>query len=503
MKTVFLSLFSCVGFAQTPAPDANPAFDVADVHVSRPGTKPLRGLQMPAGRSEFHAVTVLSLIEAAYGVGDDRVIGGPAWLDADKFDIYAKAPVAADRETRKLMLRALLADRFKLTLHLEDRPLPAFTLSLGKKLLMKPAADPGGEPHCEAGDVGGNSTTLACRNVPGPKVAETLGQRAQGYLTNRPVVDRTGLKGSYDFTLHWTWPAWLKVVPDGISFFDAIEKNLGLKLEAATLPTPCYVIDSASETPTPNAPGVKENLPSVTTEFEVVTIKQSAPGTELRARLLPSGLMEWRAMTLQRFIWMAWEKGPERILGGPKWLDSDKWDVEAIAGKDVGIDGVRVMVRAMLKERFGLELHTEERPLPVYALNAKRANKLEKADGLRSICNRSVESGLIVYTCTNTTMAELVEKLPTVAGAFQYLDHSVVDATELEGRYNFAFGWTPKQNLPRSASQTPPGAAPAAADPGGVTLFEGLEKIGLKLEQQKRPMQVVVVDHINQTPTAN
>jgi uncharacterized protein (TIGR03435 family) len=82
---------------------------------------------------------------------------------------------------------------------------------------------------------------------------EKIHQWANGYVTH-PAVDQTGLKGGYDFTLHWTSRGALDSTPDGIGAIDAVEKQMGLKLTAGTYPLPAMVIDSVNKTPSPNAP---------------------------------------------------------------------------------------------------------------------------------------------------------------------------------------------------------------------------------------------------------
>ena len=108
---------------------------------------------------------------------------------------------------------------------------------------------------------------------------------------------------------------------------------------------------------------------------------------------------------------------------------------------------------------------------------------------------------MATVTCQNTTMAQLADKLQGWAGA--YVTHPAIDSTGLEGGWDFAFSWTPRANFevrPEAAQQL----GGVSADPNGaLTLFEGLERIGLKLEQQKHPLPVVVIDQANQNPTEN
>src|SRR5208283_4982934 len=117
-------------FAQTA-----PKFEVADVHPS--GLAMNRYTLVSGGvlrgtRYDLRKATMLDMIRLAYGVDPDTVVGGPNWLEFDRFDIAAKAAAGSSPDAVRLMLQALLADRFKLVLKHETRPMPAFALSLGK-----------------------------------------------------------------------------------------------------------------------------------------------------------------------------------------------------------------------------------------------------------------------------------------------------------------------------------------------------------------------------------
>jgi len=111
--------------------------------------------------------------------------------------------------------------------------------------------------------------------------ADDLHNWAGGYLTS-PVVDQTNLKGAYDFDFKWTGKGDLaKAGADGISIFDCVDKQLGLKLEAKTAPLPVVFVDAVNEKPTPNAPGLDKALPPPPpAEFEVAILKPSSPDTK-------------------------------------------------------------------------------------------------------------------------------------------------------------------------------------------------------------------------------
>src|SRR5438477_8466142 len=124
-----VALVSAAALGQSPSA----AFDVADVHVSARTANPnMSGGILRAGRYELRKATMVDLIRNAYGVDADKVIGGPSWLETDRFDVIALAPPATSPETVKQMLQALLADRFKLTVHTDSKSLPTFVLTVGK-----------------------------------------------------------------------------------------------------------------------------------------------------------------------------------------------------------------------------------------------------------------------------------------------------------------------------------------------------------------------------------
>jgi uncharacterized protein (TIGR03435 family) len=127
--------------------------------------------------------------------------------------------------------------------------------------------------------------------------------------------------------------------------------------------------------------------------------------------------------------------------------------------------------------------------LPVFALVAgKDSPKLKASDGgARSQCDLLVADTGRSYTCRNTTMAQLAERLPDVAQA--YFTLPLVDLTELKGAYDFTLTWTPKIRGPRV--QVDQASTPA----GGVTVFEAIERqLGLKVEERKYPLPLLVVD---------
>src|SRR5262249_12223151 len=147
-----------------------------------------------------------------------KVSGGPSWLEMDRFDVFAKIPARTTAESRRAMLQALLAERFKLTTHNDNKPMSAWALTVAKKNEFK-ESDGSKDPKCDfqvlnqptAPPAPGTpiqipTIAFSCVNM----TMETFAARipdmpaAGGYLNNRLVVDKTGIKGSFDFNIRFT-----------------------------------------------------------------------------------------------------------------------------------------------------------------------------------------------------------------------------------------------------------------------------------------------------------
>jgi uncharacterized protein (TIGR03435 family) len=243
--------------AQTPA---DPAFEVASVKLNKSGDAGIGGFQ--GGTTEFRAMNVplRVLIGRAYGIRQDSgLIGGPAWLDTDRFDIVGKMP--QPNSPSMAMVRTLLADRFKLVTHRESRELPIYALvvarsdgRLGSKLHPSP---------CVAGRTP-NGTP--CGDTPGPGLFVGSGvalsiliDASLSSLVQRTVADRTGLTGTFDIDLHWLpdnppvgpQPDTPPPSPGDPPLVTALQEQLGLKLQSTTGPVDVLVIDHV-EHPTEN-----------------------------------------------------------------------------------------------------------------------------------------------------------------------------------------------------------------------------------------------------------
>jgi len=250
-----------VGQAAVPNPvqASGPAFEVATIKPVEPDAKAGRFIVMQ-GNNRFVAkhYTVKLMIAAAYDLNPKTVLGGPAWMDSDPYDITALTPgtVRPTRDEQMAMLRGLLADRFKLTFHREPREYSIYLLEEakgGEKL--KPSASAADDPPALISTVYPDHMLLPARNATMAEFTSLL-QRA---VLDRPVVDKTGLAGRYDFDLTWapdeTQFGGGVPVPSADApaapFFTAIEQQLGLKLEATRGPVNALIVDGV-ERPSAN-----------------------------------------------------------------------------------------------------------------------------------------------------------------------------------------------------------------------------------------------------------
>jgi len=172
------------------------------------------------------------------------------------------------------------------------------------------------------------------------------------------------------------------------------------------------------------------------------------------------------------------------------------------------------MMLSLLKDRFKMTYHTEDRPISAYSLTAGKI-KMTRADAAaRSWCKTANSlpgkppppPGMVSLICQNITMAQFADSLRALAGPL--LAWPVLDQTGIDGGWDFTLFFSPygTLNLAAAARGGEPGQPGngVASDPNNaITIFEAVEKLGLKLERQKRTAAVIVIDHLEQMPTDN
>jgi uncharacterized protein (TIGR03435 family) len=235
-------------------------------------------------------------------------------------------------------------------------------------------------------------------------------------------------------------------------------------------------------------------------QFDVVSVKPSAPDehNSFMMRNLPGGAVRFSGMPLRMLIMSAYDVKAFQISGGPDWISTDRWDIQA---KVEGVEGrltmpqQRPMLQALMADRFQLKIHKETREMPVYALLVdKKGTKLvEHTTG-----EVQVRSGNGMLSVKKHGMEWLAFWLA------QQLGRVVIDQTNLKGEYDFQLEWTPDPGQGGAESiGLPPEMPRPRAETTGPSIFTALqEQLGLHLVSQKGPVEIVVIDSVEK-PSAN
>jgi len=267
----FTRIAICIALTASIAAAQKPVFEVASIkRSSATGGNASIGDQ-PGGRFVASYISLRRVIQFAYR-DNQQFIGGPDWLDNDRWDIEAKAPEGAISprssafsiaapDTLAFMVQSLLEERFQLKAHRETRELPLYELTVSKngaKVKLSedqtpPAALLGGGGR-QRGQLPRGGIRLGRGDLEAQAQSIAILATALGALyVDRPVIDKTGLKDLYDIQLQWSPdpgltatvnPGAASTTATGPSLFNAIEEQLGLKLEAGKGPLPVLVIDS-------------------------------------------------------------------------------------------------------------------------------------------------------------------------------------------------------------------------------------------------------------------
>ncbi len=230
------------------AATASPSFEVATIKPSKPGTP---GKYIGGGRN-FTTLntTLIDLLTFAYGIHPKQIVGAPAWMEEEKYDLAgepdAKGQPSLDQT--RIMIQKLLTDRFQLKFHRDKKELAVYALTVGKAgpKLSKSQLDPIAPPRLlftRLGNLPALNTTMA-----------DFASVMQGAVLDKPVLDQTGLTGKWDFTLTWTPDATQFIglgggtapPPDADAppdLFTAIQQQLGLKLDSTKASAEVFVID--------------------------------------------------------------------------------------------------------------------------------------------------------------------------------------------------------------------------------------------------------------------
>jgi len=262
LGSILMGLTAWTAWGQPAA--ARPEFDVASLKAVTLDGADLYTANLGMWRNGSLTLTNTTLAESlrfAYRITTDDLVAGPDWIKnkSVRFDILAKAPPGTSDDDARLMLRTLLEDRFKMVFHHEPREYSYYALVAGKG---GPKLDVAQEPPA-AGGVSHGLGRIHNNHISMLFLATLIAR-----FTRTPVLDMTGLPGFYDVKLDWsrdnglpaaaapssdpTTPAAPMDTASGPSIFDAVQKQLGLKLEKRKGPVDVLVIDHAEKTPLGN-----------------------------------------------------------------------------------------------------------------------------------------------------------------------------------------------------------------------------------------------------------
>lgn len=286
--------------------------------------------------------------------------------------------------------------------------------------------------------------------------------------------------------------------------------------------------------------------PEVLPKFDAISIKLHNGGPNLGLNLARSGghvelSADLRTLMILAYNLHSLSQAIDTIVGMPNWGAAEGFDIEAEAPGNPTVDQKRLMLQSLLADRFKMIVHRETRQLPIYALVLVRQGKL--GPQLRphvgdAACNASPGAQPAASATSNNSPAALalldLQKFPCgrVAGGFllpgnhvqvwsggrnvsmdtiaggiggmEYMDHPVLNRTGLAGNFDFTVEWdsrTDTEDL--SAAPEPLERGPVSNEPVGSSLLDAMrEQLGLKLDSQKGPIDVIVIDHVEQ-PTQN
>jgi uncharacterized protein (TIGR03435 family) len=541
---LLLVSYAATLLAQPPAPpkDTSPPAAteplIVDVHSSPYRPTIYYRTNLRDQRFDMRDATVLDLIALAYTREDQAILGGPGWIDFNRFDLVAKIsslkvssgrnptnPSSAQNPYDQIrpLIQRVLAERFHLTYHMEDRPLPGYTVTVAKEgAKLTEAKDPAAEHSCQF---------QQDKATPGQMIisctSETLGQFLTVFgILPHPPIDQTGLKKSYDFTLRLALGDQQSRNDLVRIYTEAVKQQLGLVVAQGNVPQPAIVVDKVDRTPTPNLTNIAELIPPMPDlEFEVASIKPSADN-EPRNMVRPTGSqITFFSFSLQDLLVRAWDL-PTGAMLGDALPNLPKQRFTILVKLPPGIDAratyqdqdqINDMLKKLVVDRFQIKYHWGEQTLPAYVL-LPGTPKMKKADpNSRTFCKygappgeKDMTAGESPYDrefyCQNVTMAQFADLAQSIASV--EIKSRVPDKTGLAGAYDFTVYFTTGHKI-RADQTAAADAAKQAGDAaplpvGGVSIEDAFRKeLGIRLEFQPVTLPILILDHYEQTPTDN
>ena len=237
-----------------------------------------------------------------------------------------------------------------------------------------------------------------------------------------------------------------------------------------------------------------------TPKYEVASIKPNTNNNfRFAFRIEPDGTLAATGITLKRLMMTAYNVQGFRIVGGPGWVASRRWDMQAKPNRAASPDQIRPMLQALLEERFQLHSHSETRNIPVYELVIdSNGSKVPTAKDTET--NQTVRATTGSIELTKATSATFASQLSYA------LAQPVIDKTSLSGNFDFAIKWAPEPGEdggPTTAGLPPGIPEQPASTQDGPSIFTAIrEQLGLRLKSGRGAVEVVAIDDV-QMPTAN
>jgi len=246
--------------------------------------------------------------------------------------------------------------------------------------------------------------------------------------------------------------------------------------------------------------------------FEVASIKPNTPdgSGNIMVGIMPQpgGRLTVTNANLRMLIRFAYNIDDTQISGGPPWIDSDRYDIVAKGEGNATTDQLREMLQSLLADRFGLKIHHDSKDLPVYMLvGGKGGPKLKEAESPAPVSPNAPGSGqragIRMVMGGTTQMSGTMSMAQLSQGLANLVGRKVIDKTGLSGNYDVKLEWTPQpgelamRGLPAGAVGPGGGdrGGPPPADPNSTSIFTAIqEQLGLRLDAQRGPVDVIVVD---------
>jgi uncharacterized protein (TIGR03435 family) len=262
-------------------------------------------------------------------------------------------------------------------------------------------------------------------------------------------------------------------------------------------------------------------------EFEVASVKPSAPAQMGQGSVgihIDGAQLRCSTLSMKDYIGFAYRLRGYQI-SGPDWLPNEKFDISATLPAGVPRDKVPEMMQALLEDRFQMKVHREKRDFPVYVLSAAKSGPKMKEVAPDAVDTASVNvtgggsaAGVMLNLGNGSTFAFADNKLEARKLSMEsfsdtlgrFVDRPVVNQTELKGSYDFTLEFAPEdframhiRSAVNAGVVLPPEALRALEYGSSDSLFAAVQTVGLKLERKKAPLDVLVIDKIERSPTAN